>query len=149
MPGSASSVCWQPALFRACSDPHAARVVWVEDEAGKSLGQATLLDPIANILRVRRKPEPAAPDLGARQGPNLVEIAHAQYHGRMVHEAILSRPHKHTSCGIRIPCDTLTPCLKSAKPPHTRTGSQVLEIAPQGAVLTFASAAFHSAIRAT
>ena len=66
---------------RLVVDPHAGRVVGVEDEAGKSLGEATALDAIANLKRVRRKPEPAAPSLGARNGPNLVEIAHAQYHG--------------------------------------------------------------------
>lgn len=67
---------------RLVVDPHAARVVGVEDEAGNSLGQATALDAIANITRVRRKPEPAAaPAPGERSGPNLVEIAHAQYHG--------------------------------------------------------------------
>ena len=65
---------------RLVVDPHAARVVGVEDEAGNSLGQATALDAIANIRRVRRKPEPA-PAPGERTGPNLVEIAHAQYHG--------------------------------------------------------------------
>ena len=53
----------------------------VEDDTGKSLGQATALDRHANIKRVRRKPEPASPSLGARSGPNLVEIAHEQYHG--------------------------------------------------------------------
>jgi len=65
---------------RLVVDPHAARVVGVEDEAGNSLGQATALDAIANITRKRRKPEPAAA-LTQRSGPNLVEIAHAQYHG--------------------------------------------------------------------
>jgi len=66
---------------RLVVDPHAARVVGVEDEAGKSLGQATALNPIANLKRVRRKPEPAAMPSGERTGPNLVEIAHAKYHG--------------------------------------------------------------------
>src|SRR5450631_3056152 len=61
-------------------DPHAARVVGVEDDTGKSLGEATPLDAIANIKRTRRKPEPVA-DISARNGPNLVEIAHARYHG--------------------------------------------------------------------
>ena len=62
-------------------DPHAQRVVGVEDEAGVSLGLATALDRIANISRVRRKPEPAAAAVAPRDGPNLVEIAHRQYHG--------------------------------------------------------------------
>jgi transposase InsO family protein len=65
---------------RLVVDPHTGRVVGVEDDAGKPLGAATVLDAIANMRRVRRKPEPA-PGLGARQGPNLVEIAHEQYHG--------------------------------------------------------------------
>ena len=62
-------------------DPHAARVVGVEDDAGQSLGLATALDALANITRVRRKPEPPAADLAQHDGPNLVEIAHRQYHG--------------------------------------------------------------------
>ena len=61
-------------------DPHAQRVVGVEDEAGVSLGEATPLDAIANIKRKRRKPETVT-DIVARNGPNLVEIAHAKYHG--------------------------------------------------------------------
>jgi putative transposase len=65
-------------------DPHAARVVGVQDQAGKSLGLATPLDKLANASRTRRKPEPAAPEIGARNGPNLIEIAHAQYHGHGV-----------------------------------------------------------------
>jgi hypothetical protein len=62
-------------------DPHVGRVVGVEDAAGKSLGQATALDAMANILRVRRRPEPAQMPSGPRTGPNLVELAHAKYHG--------------------------------------------------------------------
>lgn len=62
-------------------DPHAARVVGVEDQAGNSLGSATALDAIANIKRARRKPAPVGITTGTRSGPNLVEIAHAQYHG--------------------------------------------------------------------
>ena len=62
-------------------DPHAGRVVGVEDDAGVSLGQATALDMIANNHRTRRKSTPADPSLGARQGANLVEIAHARHHG--------------------------------------------------------------------
>ena len=67
-------------------DPHAQRVVGVEDDTGKSLGQATPLNTIANIKRTRRKPEPVA-DISARNGPNLVEIAHARYHGIDGHDA--------------------------------------------------------------
>ena len=66
---------------RLVVDPHAGRVVGVEDAAGNSLGQATPLDAIANIERVRRRPEPAQMSGSARTGPNLVELAHAKYHG--------------------------------------------------------------------
>ena len=65
-------------------DPHAQRVVGVEDEAGASLGTATVLDQIANEHRTRRKPdaEVAAPSM--RSGPNLVEIALARHHDQKV-----------------------------------------------------------------
>jgi len=68
---------------RLVVDPHAGRVVGVEDDAGVSLGAATPLDMLANIGRARRKPEPLTdPALTpARTGPNLVELAHAKYHG--------------------------------------------------------------------
>ena len=66
---------------RLVVDPHAARVVGVEDEAGESLGLATALDVLANVSRVRRKPVPAVVAVAQRDGPNLVEIAHRQYHG--------------------------------------------------------------------
>jgi hypothetical protein len=69
-------------------DAQAGRVVGVENEAGESLGAATALDKLANVHRQRRKPEPPAPDMavpvppkGPRKGPNLVELAHAQYYG--------------------------------------------------------------------
>lgn len=64
-------------------DPHARRVVGVEDDRCQSLGQATPLDAVANSHRKRRKSVPTDPAsaLGARQGANLVEIAHARYHG--------------------------------------------------------------------
>jgi len=65
---------------RLVVDPHTGRVVGVEDDSGKSLGEATPLDAVANIKRTRRKPEPVA-DMSARNGPNLVEIAHARHHG--------------------------------------------------------------------
>ncbi len=73
---------------RLVVDPHAARVVGVEDEAGQSLGLATALDALANVKRVRRKSEPpaAAASLAPRHGPNLVEIAHRQYHGGKDHD---------------------------------------------------------------
>jgi putative transposase len=60
-------------------DPHAQRVVGVENDAGESIGAATMLDEIGNIHRPRRKPGPTAPP-AASAGPNLVEIAHARYH---------------------------------------------------------------------
>jgi len=73
---------------RLVVDPHAGRVVGVEDAAGVSLGAATPLDMLANIHRVRRKPEPVAdPDAACtpvRSGPNLVELAHARYHGQQL-----------------------------------------------------------------
>ena len=62
-------------------DPHAQRVVGVEDDRGKSLGQATALDAIANSHRPRHKSTPAETAVGARQGANLVEIALARHHG--------------------------------------------------------------------
>ena len=74
---------------RLVVDPHAQRVVGVEDKAGVSLGRATALDVLANVHRKRRKPEPPEGvgavgnhrGKGPRKGPNLVELAHAQYHG--------------------------------------------------------------------
>lgn len=66
---------------RLVVDPHAQRVVGVEDAAGISLGAATPLDMLANLHRTRRKPEPVPQSLAPRSGLNLVELAHAQYHG--------------------------------------------------------------------
>ena len=66
---------------RLVVDPHAQRVVGVENEDGVSLGEATALDQIGNTRRARRKPDPAAQPLAPRGGPNLVEIAHQRYHG--------------------------------------------------------------------
>ena len=62
-------------------DPHAQRVVGVEDAEGCSLGEATPLDPIGNVHRTRRKADAADKPLAPRSGPNLVEIAHQKYHG--------------------------------------------------------------------
>jgi putative transposase len=70
---------------RLVVDPHAQRVVGVQDVAGNSLGAATPLDQLANIQRVRRKPDPTPSSLAPRSGPNLVELAHAQYHGANYH----------------------------------------------------------------
>lgn len=61
-------------------DPHAGRVLGVENAAGESLGSATPLDAVANLKRVRRKPDPEPSHETPRSGPNLVEIAYAQYH---------------------------------------------------------------------
>lgn len=66
---------------RLVVDPHVGRVVGVEDGAGVSLGEATPLDMLANIHRTRRKPEPVVELAPMRSGPNLVELAHAKYHG--------------------------------------------------------------------
>jgi len=61
-------------------DPHEGRVLGVENEAGESLGSAIALDAIANLKRVRRKPNPELNHEPLRGGPNLVEIAYEQYH---------------------------------------------------------------------
>lgn len=61
-------------------DPHVGIVVGVEDEAGESLGLATRLDAVANLHRTRRKPDQEVSNKGPRTGPNLVELAHQQYH---------------------------------------------------------------------
>lgn len=66
---------------RLVVDPHAQRVMGVENEHGVSLGVATALDEIGNTRRARRKPDPAAQPVAPRSGPNLVEIAHQRYHG--------------------------------------------------------------------
>jgi len=74
---------------RLVVDPHAQRVLGVEDAAGVSLGQATALDVLANVQRKRRKPEPPeesgfvnnCPGKGPRTGPNLVELAKERYYG--------------------------------------------------------------------
>jgi len=77
---------------RLVVDPHAARVVGVEDAAGVSLGAATPLDMLANIHRTRRKPEPVTePMCAPRNGPNLVELAHAKYHG-LSHDPVQPTP---------------------------------------------------------
>ena len=64
-------------------DPHAGSVVGVEDDAGTVIGSATPLDAAANIKRVRRKPDPVSQHQAAvGAGPNLVELAYAQYHDK-------------------------------------------------------------------
>ncbi len=66
-------------------DPHTETVVGVENSAGESLGQATMLDAMGNMQRVRRKPQPAddtATTHSHRTGPNMIETALVQYHGK-------------------------------------------------------------------
>lgn len=62
-------------------DPHAGRVILVEDEHGQARGEATPLDALANNNRHRHKPA-AATKLPQRkpQGLNLVEVAYQQHH---------------------------------------------------------------------
>lgn len=66
-------------------DGHAGIVVGVEDAAGASLGPATKLDAVANLHRERRKPDQDVSNKAPRTGPNLVELAHQQYHD--IHDA--------------------------------------------------------------
>ena len=66
-------------------DPHAGTVVGVENQAGESLGSATLLDALGNLHRVRRKPQAAdgvATTNDHCTGPNMIEIALVKYHGK-------------------------------------------------------------------
>jgi putative transposase len=72
---------------RLVVDPHAGRVVGVEDENGATLGCATPLDALANLDRPRCKPAPAEvePAMNRGDGPNLVELAHRQYYGQGEH----------------------------------------------------------------
>ena len=62
-------------------DPHAGKVLGVEDNDGHWLGPATPLDAEANMHRRRHRPEPAVPVDITRSGPNAVELAHRQYYG--------------------------------------------------------------------
>jgi len=70
---------------RLVVDPHAGRVVGVENEEGVAIGQATPLDALANLDRRRCKSDPAKSDpvrpTGTGDGPNLVELAYRRYHG--------------------------------------------------------------------
>jgi putative transposase len=67
---------------RLVVDPHARRVIGIEDEDGNTLGAATPLDAEANLHRRRRKPDPEDSSGQPPTGPNLVELAYRQYHGR-------------------------------------------------------------------
>jgi len=63
-------------------DPHARRVLGVEDADGQPLGAATPLDALANVHRHRRKPRPTKAPSPANTGQdNEVELAYRQYHG--------------------------------------------------------------------
>ena len=62
-------------------DPHARKVLGVEDAGGQSLGAATPLDAVANVNRRRRKPQPPEASLPTHTGrDNEVELAYRQYH---------------------------------------------------------------------
>jgi transposase InsO family protein len=66
-------------------DPHAGTVVGAENQAGESLGSATLLDALGNRHRVRRKPSATDADATThadRTGPNMIETALGKYHGK-------------------------------------------------------------------
>lgn len=74
---------------RLVVDPHQGKVVGVENDQGESLGQATLLDQVANVNRKRHKPTSStqstahtkiAPALSRRLDLNVVELAHQQYY---------------------------------------------------------------------
>jgi putative transposase len=71
-------------------NPHTHTAIGVEDEAGTSLGAATLLDALANRHRRRRKPTPTPVDLvdpiAATAGPTLVDLAYAQHYGPIAHQ---------------------------------------------------------------
>jgi hypothetical protein len=67
-------------MVRLVVDPHANKVVGVENAQGEAIGQATPLDALANATRKRRTPTPVATPPPAT-GPNLVELAYRQYHG--------------------------------------------------------------------
>ena len=69
---------------RLVVDPHAQKVVGVENEQGESIGQATPLDALANASRQRRQPDPVlelSPSTAKGDGANLVELAHQKYYG--------------------------------------------------------------------
>jgi len=69
---------------RLVVDPHAIRVIGVEDDRGRSLGEATPLDAVANVQRRRRRPQQEAPASGdaATTGENEVELAYRQHYDK-------------------------------------------------------------------
>ncbi len=62
-------------------DPHAGRVLGVEDEDGQHLGAASPLDGVANVQRRRRKPQPPSVCSPPGGDDNAVELAYRRYHG--------------------------------------------------------------------
>ena len=62
-------------------DPHAGRVVGVEDEHGQPLGAASALDVHANLTRKRHKSTPSIAAAAGGAGPNMVELALRRHHG--------------------------------------------------------------------
>jgi hypothetical protein len=73
---------------RLVVDPHAEKVIGVEDDDGNSLGAATPLDALANSHRRRRKPEAVTPTTTTtpNKGPNLVELAFEQHYAHTPEE---------------------------------------------------------------
>lgn len=61
-------------------DPHAGRVVGVENAAGERIGDASPLDALANRDRKRHRPDAVVPEV-VRTGPNRVELAYRQHYG--------------------------------------------------------------------
>jgi hypothetical protein len=61
-------------------DPHAQRVIGAESTSGEPLGEATVLDTLANAHRRRRTPqaEPSVALTGS--SPNLIELALQKHH---------------------------------------------------------------------
>lgn len=65
---------------RLVVDPHAAKVIGVEDRNGDWKGEATPLDALANAHRRRRQPDMAATPSLSTPGANLVELAFEQHY---------------------------------------------------------------------
>jgi transposase InsO family protein len=69
-------------------DPHAGKVLGVEDAHGQPLGAATPLDAVANVQRQRRKPQPPeAPSPSHTGQDNEVELAYRQYYDQTEEES--------------------------------------------------------------
>lgn len=66
--------------LRLVVDPHTATVFGIEDDEGKDLGRATVLDARANAHRRRRKPQATEPEAAPLAGINRIELAHAAYY---------------------------------------------------------------------